>query len=420
MDNTATVLGDQPGVEAPDPRRSLIAVVERGSGDVTVLSGAASDPRAEVLVRQDGRTLAHVRLEGARNAVEEALAATPGDVPQRGWRDGAGAEIPATIVLCTMGRNPVLTLAVQGALAQSHRHLEVVVVDNDPSGGGTRRLLAGIEDPRLRIVEEPRKGLSRARNRGLQAATGQVVAFTDDDALLNPRWLSSLLDVFASAPEGEVGAVTGPAFAAELQSPSQRYFEARGGFPKGLTPLVWSLEPPSAECARFGAPGDGGPLFPVTTARVGAGVSMAFSRAALEALGDFDVCLGAGTRTNGGEDLDAFARVLRAGFVIVYNPDAVVHHVHRRDMAGLEKQIRGNGTGMAALLLKSVLHRPAVALTLLRRVPRILRRVAPGTERMRGNEDDVPSTLSRGEVRGFLVGAFLYLRECAARRSTGT
>ncbi len=418
MGSTRGILHDQPAVTDPDPRRSLVAVVDRDTGEVTVISGADTDPRAQVLLRDGRRTLALVELEGAADAAERALASHPDPAPSRGWEDGAGRDIPATVIVCTLGRNPLLPLTVDALLAQTHRRAEIIIVDNDPASGATRQLLDGHRDPRLRIVEEPHPGLSRARNTGVAAATGEIIAFTDDDALPHPTWLASLLDVFASAPPGEIGAVTGPAFAAELQSRSQRFFEARGGFPAQPEPLVWSLSDPSPHCARFGARGEGGPLFPVATARVGAGVSMAFSRPALDALGDFDVRLGAGTLTNGGEDLDAFARVLDAGLTIIYNPDAVVHHVHRRDMAGLEKQIHGNGTGMAALLTVSLLRHPARLGLLLRRVPSILSRVAPGTERMQGNEDDVPAALSRQEITGFLRGPVLLVREILRQRRT--
>lgn len=416
MGTPPAVLGHLPAVTDADSRRSLVAVVERDTTTVTVISGDSAHPRAELLVREQGVTLNHVRLDGAHDLVERAIAATPEFIPRRGWKEGAGRDTYATVIVCTLGKNPILPLTIRSLLAQTHRHLEVIVVDNAPASGDTRRQLAGCADPRLRIVDEPHAGLSRARNAGLAAAAGEVVAFTDDDALPGDSWLASILDVFATAPPGEVGGVTGPAFAAELQSPSQRYFEARGGFPRGLAPVVWSLVDPSGECARFGERGDGGPLFPLATARVGAGVSMAFSRPAIDALGSFDVRLGAGTGTNGGEDLDAFARILRAGFAIVYNPDAVVHHVHRRDLPGLERQIHGNGTGMAALLTKTLLQRPGRALDLLARIPRILRRVAPNSERMKGSDDDVPAHLSTLEIRGFLTGPARYLRECRRQR----
>ena len=138
---------------------------------------------------------------------------------------------------------------------------------------------------------------------------------------------------------------------------------------------------------------------------------MAFTQEALTAMGEFDPALGAGTKTNGGEDLDAFARVLRAGYSIAYNPDAVLHHVHRRDLNGLKKQTYGNGTGMAALLTKTIMSRPWALLILLSRVPKIAQRVAPGSERMAGSGTGVPKALSLVEVAGFLAGPVLYLRQ---------
>lgn len=410
------LLATLPPVEDEDERRAVVAVVDKKTRELTVLSGEDIYPRAVVLVRDGLRTVDLVELDGPHDLVTRAVAASR-PTPTRAWRDGAGAAVSATVILCTVGTNPVLPLAVQSLLDQSHQHLDIVVVDNAPDSGRTRQALAAFDDPRISIVDEPRRGLSHARNRGLRAARGDIVAFTDDDAIIHREWLASLLDVFGSTPAGSVGAVTGPAYAAELRSTAQRFFESRGGFPTGLDPVVWSIGTPSQECADFGQRGDGGPLFPTATARVGAGVSMAFSAQALTALGEFDTTLGAGTLTKGGEDLDAFSAVLRAGLAIVYNPDAVVHHVHRRDLAGLNNQIHGHGTGMAALLTKAVTRRPREAFQLIRRIPAILSRVAPGTERMRGREDDVPASLSTQEIRGFLAGPQLYLRQLWVDRS---
>ncbi len=55
-----------------------------------------------------------------------------------------------------------------------------------------------------------------------------------------------------------------------------------------------------------------------------------------------------------------FARILATGDVIIHTPDALVHHRHRVDEAGLDKQIRGNGSGMAALLTKAIIAKPSV------------------------------------------------------------
>lgn len=405
--------------EGPDPLRSMIASLDLGTGRLQIVSGAPEDRRALVLVRLNGRVLDIVELDGAHDAAERARAAARNRTTRRGWTRGAGSGIEASVIVCTLGRNPLLVEAVKAVLAQDHGHFEVVVVDNAPGRGSATHMLDGLGDERLRIVAEPDAGLSRARNAGTAAARGEILVFTDDDAVSDPRWLPEILDVFGSDTHGAVGAVTGNPLPALLHHRAQRFFEARGGFPRTVEPVLWTLGDIPAGVVAMGRPGEGGPLYPLTTARVGAGVSMAFRREVLEEIGPFDTRLGAGTRTAGGEDLDAFARVLRAGYAIVQTPDAVVWHTHRDTLEGLHVQVRGNGTGMAALLTKTVLSDPRAALTLARRSTAVARRLAPGSPRVAGRDPDVPRTLTRTEAIGFLTGPALYLREgWQARRAS--
>ncbi|RRC95551.1 glycosyltransferase family 2 protein [Schaalia canis] len=377
--------------------------------DLHVLVGSEADPRALVLVRSEGRSARIIDCAPAASLSRILRELPPVMVKPRAWREGAGATLSATVVMCTMGTSPYLRRAVTAVLAQEHNDFDVCVVDNDPASGATHAALADITDPRLSIISAPRPGLSRARNRGVLAARGEIIAFTDDDAFVDPQWLRALCDPFASDPNRRIGATTGIVLPAELTHRTQRWFEARGGFPKDLTPRVWSLrEEPTL--ATFGEAGEGGPLYPVTTARVGAGVCMAFRADVLREVGPFDPSLGAGTLTRGGEDLDMFARVLRANYAIIHTPDAVVHHVHRTDFEGLERQIRGNGSGMAALLTKSVWERPSSLVLLASRALKVARRVAPGSERVTGTDPDVPASLTHEEIRGFLEGPLLYAR----------
>lgn len=377
--------------------------------DLHILAGSTDDPRALVLLRHCGRSADLLDCRPAA-ALEQTLRKLPPlFTPARGWEEGAGAHLSATVIMCTTGASPYLRGAVEAVLAQKHDAFDLCVVDNAPATGATRQALAGLTDPRLRIITAARPGLSRARNRGVLAATGEIIAFTDDDAFVDPLWLRALCDPFASDPQGRIGATTGIVLPAELAHRTQRWFEARGGFPKDLTPRVWSLrEEPSL--AAFGEAGEGGPLYPVTTARVGAGVCMAFRAKVVREVGPFDPALGAGTLTRGGEDLDMFARVLRAGYAIIHTPDALVHHVHRSDEAGLERQIRGNGSGMAALITKTVCQQPSALFVLASRVAAVARRIAPGSERVVGSDPDVPASLTREEIRGFLEGPMLYMR----------
>ncbi|PRC51727.1 glycosyl transferase family 2, partial [Mycobacterium sp. ITM-2017-0098] len=81
-------------------------------------------------------------------------------------------------VICTRDRVSMLRTALQSVQAVDYPHLEIIVVDNAGATDATRRYVESLDDPRIRVVDEPRPGLSRARNTGLSAATGEVVAFT--------------------------------------------------------------------------------------------------------------------------------------------------------------------------------------------------------------------------------------------------
>lgn len=397
-----------------DPHGSSIWHVDRTERVRELVSGDPGMERALVLVRENGRNCGAVTIEGTGAPESDpAVAAVPA-APRRGWNEGAGATVPATVVICTTGRSDLLAASVKAVLAQDHRDYRVVVVDNAPTTGLARTALKGIDDERLTVVNASRPGLSRARNRGVLAATGEVVAFTDDDAIVDPHWLAALIDPFTASPL--VGATTGIVLPLELVHAPQRWFESRGGFPKDFTPRVWAKGKVPDSVRGLGEAGDGGPLYPVATARVGAGVCMALRRDVLMEVGPFDPSLGAGTPTRGGEDLDMFARVLAHGDVIVHTPDALVHHRHRVDHEGLDAQVRGNGSGMSALLVKAVLARPSTALTLASRAPAVAARLRPGSARVAGTDDDVPSGLTRSEVKGFLEGPVRYLRSRHANR----
>ena len=405
---------------ATDPRAASIWHVDRTARVTRLVSGDPSDPRALVLVRDNGRNCAFIEIDGTDHPETDPLVAEVAPAPARGWEEGSGAQVDATVVMCTVGSSDMLEEAVRAVLAQDHQRFMLVVVDNAPDTGLTREKLAGIEDTRLKIVSASRPGLSRARNRGVLAARGEVIVFTDDDAIVDPHWLTAMIDPFTASPY--VAATTGIALPLEQRYAPQRWFESRGGFPKDMSPRLWCAGEIPAGLEVLGDKGEGGPLYPITTARVGAGVCMAMRRDVLMEVGPFDPALGAGTSTRGGEDLDMFARILATGDVIVHTPDALVHHRHRVDEAGLDKQIRGNGSGMAALLTKAVMAKPSLIGTLIARVPGVLTRIKPGGARVAGTDEDVPSSLTASEIKGFLEGPFLYLssrkrNKLAPRRS---
>lgn len=313
-----------------------------------------------------------------------------------------------SVIVCTLGQDERLRNTVQSVLNQAHSHLELVVVENKPGRGHVRKMLADVTDPRLRIVTEPRRGLSVARNTGLAAAGADIIAFTDDDAFADPQWLRHLIRPFDE--HENVVCVTGLVLAAELATPAQVWFEEFGGFDKGFERVVWRTGD-DERMAGMGTRGQGGPLFPYSAGVYGSGNNMAFRTDWLRAHDGFDVALGAGSFTRGGEDLDAFLAVMLGGATIIYEPHALVWHHARTDMAALSEQMYGYGSGMSAVITKHFVTNPRGATGILRRLPAGIRRLLdPRSGKNEKKSADFPPGLRWSELSGYLAGPALYVR----------
>jgi glycosyltransferase involved in cell wall biosynthesis len=99
-----------------------------------------------------------------------------------------------SVVISTYNRARVVTRAIRSVLDQQGVELELVVVD-DGSTDDTAKVLDELSDPRLRVVHRANGGSSAARNSGIAAATGDWVAFLDDDDAALPGWLSCLAEM---------------------------------------------------------------------------------------------------------------------------------------------------------------------------------------------------------------------------------
>lgn len=315
-----------------------------------------------------------------------------------------------TVVVCTRDRSDILTACLRRLQAVDYPHVEFVIVDNAATGPATRDTVSSFtdRDRRFRYVAEPLPGLSRARNRGLSEARGDVVAYTDDDVAVDPGWVHGLLLGFARHPDA--ACVTGLVCTASVNGEAEAYFDARAAsWSTRCEPEIFDLS-----CHRRDDP-----LYPYSPGIFGTGANFAFRRSVLVELGGFDDALGAGSLTKGGEDLDAFVRVLNAGHGLVYEPSGIVWHHHRADRSGLLKQMFAYGTGLSAFMTKCLLSRGTRG-DVLRRIPLgLLRMTAIRSETEKRLASDVarpPGALSR-EFLGFIAGPLLYARaERASRR----
>src|SRR5690348_9913012 len=100
-------------------------------------------------------------------------------------------------------------------MQRNYPNLEILVVDNAPSSDATRDLVSA-RYPRVNYVVEPRPGLDWARNRAISAASGEILAYTDDDVVVDPGWVRALARAFAEDPEAM--AVTGLVVPFELET----------------------------------------------------------------------------------------------------------------------------------------------------------------------------------------------------------
>jgi glycosyltransferase involved in cell wall biosynthesis len=222
-----------------------------------------------------------------------------------------------TVLIATHNRAASLTRALDQLAAQqvpAGVAFEALVVDNNSTDGTHAAVEAFARQTALpvRYLFEPRAGKVFALNRGIPAAEGGIVAFTDDDCDLEPSWLAALYGVFCD--HAEVAAVGGrvlPRYPTGCPAWIRRHRRHLVG-PIPLHDYGEATRPYDATMLPF------------------LGANLAARREALLAVGLFNVernyLAGAGGRQGGGEDTDLFRRLQSAGRAIVYCGAATVHH----------------------------------------------------------------------------------------------
>ena len=260
----------------------------------------------------------------------------------------ARASTPSvTVVVATRERTGSLAACLDSLARLEYPNYEVVVVDNDPITDDTAKLVRHRAEPGIRYAREDRRGLAAAHNYGLQLAEGTIIAFTDDDVIVDRHWLTEVARAFQA--DTDVACVTGLILPAGLQTPAQILLEAHGNFSKGFEQRVLDL----------GAHRPADPLFPFNTGQFGSGANMSFDRDMLRKLGGFDQAIGAGTFARGGDDLAAFFAVIASGHRLIYQPSALVWHHHRQDFDSVAGQAYGYGVGVGAYLTSVLARHPA-------------------------------------------------------------
>jgi GT2 family glycosyltransferase len=234
------------------------------------------------------------------------------------------------VVICTRHRPPSVADTVRSALASRPAASCVIVVDQADTD--TADPLAEFDSlPRFVRIRHAAVGLSRGRNVGAAAAAAAgatIVAYTDDDCVAEPSWLSGFDAAFAGADD--IAAVFGTVRAAP-------YDRTTGIIPayevREATVLRGLANKPRAE---------------------GIGACMAVRVDAWRQLDGFDDWLGAGTALASGEDTDLVVRLLHAAFAVAETPAAEVVHFGFRDWQATRSLVAGYMRGIGAVNAKMI------------------------------------------------------------------
>jgi GT2 family glycosyltransferase len=224
----------------------------------------------------------------------------------------AGPWPRVSVVVCTHNGAQTLPQCLDGVDALSYPDFETIVVDDGSSD-------ASADIARARgaiLVETEHRGLSAARNAGIERASGEIVAFLDDDAFPDPDWLQYVAAPLRADGHGGIG---GP------------------NIPPDEDSLV-------ADCV---AAAPGGPIHVLISDREAEhvpGCNMAFRKSALEKIGSFDERFRVA-----GDDVDVCWRLQESGRTLGFSAGAVVMHRRRDSVHRYLKQQYGYGKAEALL-----------------------------------------------------------------------
>ena len=247
---------------------------------------------------------------------------------------GGGAMAKnVSIIICTYNRADSLATTLESihqVAVPLNWECEVLLIDNNSTDTTKAVVTAFIKNgfTSLRYIFEPQQGLSYARNAGMRAANGEIVVFTDDDVIVEGDWLVEIVKAFTEHDADCVGGKIKPVWPGKKPMWLSKRNEN-----------ILAILDYGDDLREMGV-GDE-PLF---------GANFSFSKRILEKVGYFNTSLGRmGNKLYGSEDTEMFGRIFTAGGKVIYQPQAVVHHIlapHRLKKAYFRKWHCDAGEGL--------------------------------------------------------------------------
>jgi glycosyltransferase involved in cell wall biosynthesis len=285
------------------------------------------------------------------------------------------------------GLKNCLDAVSSAALHADHLALELVFVDNGSTDSTSEIVREWAKNAAIstHLVHEAKPGLAAARNSGMTAAKGNILAFTDDDCEILPDYFTVIAALFAGDKQ-----------------PVLRGGRIELGDARDLPVTIKTELEPATLTSELHA---GGFVH---------GANMAFPRTLIDTVGLFDTRFGAGSPFRSGEDTDYVHRAFNAGIRVEYLPDFAVKHFHgRRELGDVKKLQSGYAFGNGALYAKYLFDRRSNMRGMLRWDIRQAVLEAIGRQRLSGEL----GLTYRSQLRDNLTGMMAYWRGQKAGRA---
>ena len=220
-----------------------------------------------------------------------------------------GKRINVNIIICTYNRAASLDKALDSIThieSPKDTITEIILVNNN-SQDNTEKIVEKYQNRPFTIknVFEEKQGLSHARNRGTGESRGKYIAFIDDDALADRKWIVALHETFQRYGCDGIG--------------GRIYLKPVRKLPGWLTKDLWGF----LACLDYGDQ-----PFQIDRRQFIYGTNMAFPREIFNKVGYFNTELGrTGYMPIGGEETELLGRILSCGGKVYYQPKAEVYHI---------------------------------------------------------------------------------------------
>jgi O-antigen biosynthesis protein len=254
-----------------------------------------------------------------------------------------------TIIIVTMNRCDLLKKCLEYVAISSYKNSELFIIDGTDNPEMISINRQNSEAIQATYINEPKIGVSKGRNIGINMSHGEIIYFVDDDILISKDAIKNTISNFSDPKVMACGV--------RLLPPIQQHIIPSDGgnqkFKASSKDLTMStlLNRIIYQAIHLGTKIPSSKLPPPLN--TGPLCFFPYRKQIFSIAGQWDESLGGGTPANGAEDVDMAYRVLKAGYDIVYEPTALVEHVsHRQSVAQLHKLHYRMGVVAKALLLK--------------------------------------------------------------------